>query len=51
MIDFTITNADVYFGIIINAICTGIGVAIGTTIAQKHIIKKVGKIARKMRIK
>jgi hypothetical protein len=42
---------DVYFVLAINGIFTGIGVAVGTYIAQRHIIDKSQKIADKIKVK
>jgi len=33
----------IYLGIIINGLLTGIGVAVGTWLAQKHILSKLEK--------
>jgi len=40
---------DVYIALALNGIFTGIGVAIGTYIAQRHIIDSSKKIADKLK--
>ncbi len=42
---------DVYFALAINGIFTGIGVGIGTYIAQRHVIDNSKKIIDKLKKK
>jgi len=42
-------NFNIYFGIVINAIFTGLGVAIGTYLADNHIIKRGKKIIKRFK--
>lgn len=42
-----ISKLDVYIVIIINAIFTGLGTALGTYIAQNHLIESMRKIFRR----
>ena len=39
-----LTSLDLYLAVIVNGILTGLGVAIGTYIAQKYSIKKFEKL-------
>ena len=43
-------NFNVYFGIVINAIFTGLGVAIGTYLANNHIIKHGKKMFKRVKL-
>ena len=45
------TNWQVYIALVINAVFTGIGVAVGTSLAQTHIIEKMKKLKTKIKDK
>jgi len=42
-------NINIYWVMIINGICTGLGVSLGTYIANKHIIKNLKRIKNKIK--
>jgi len=44
-----ITSTQVYIAIIVNGVCTGIGVAIGTYLANRFIIKKMERISNTLK--
>lgn len=44
-----ITSTNLLLGLAINGIFTGIGVAIGTYLAQNHIIKKAEQLGGKLK--
>ena len=48
MTDITLSFS-VYLALIINGICTGLGVALGTWIAQNHIIGKTKKLIKRFK--
>jgi len=45
----TLQNWDVYTGLAINGLFTGLGAAVGTYLSQTHIIKNAEKVRRKIR--
>ena len=44
-----INNIDAYLLVMINAIFTGIGAALGSYLAQTHIIKRMDKIRKTLK--
>ena len=44
-----LTSLDLYFAVVINGILTGLGVAIGTYIAQKYPIKRAERLFEKIK--
>lgn len=45
------TQLQIYLGIIINAFFTGVGIACGLYIANRHIIEQFGKLFKKIKKK
>ena len=42
-------NFNIYFGVVVNALFTGIGVALGSYIANSHVIKNITKLKKKIK--
>ena len=45
----SLNKFDIYFGLAINGVMTGLGASIGTYFAQAHIIKKSEKLVKKFK--
>lgn len=49
MVFDTISKIDVYIGLALNGLFTGLGAALGTYLANKHVIENAKKLIQKIK--